>query len=122
MDTEFRNALLNCETDIDGAMNRFYDDEELYMRCLADFLNDTTMDDLKTALAAMEWDAAFTAVHALKGLAGNMGFIPLFQVSAEMVVMIRAGRIDEAKVYFSEADRCYRRICSVIRENCPTYT
>ncbi len=31
MDAQLRKALLKCETDIDGAMARFCDNEELYL-------------------------------------------------------------------------------------------
>ncbi|MDD3412067.1 MAG: Hpt domain-containing protein [Eubacteriales bacterium] len=117
MNAELRADLLRCETDLDGAMARFVNNEALYLLCLAKFLNDPTMDDLKSALAAPNWDAAFTAVHALKGLAGNMGFVPLFHASAEMVVLIRNGRQQEIGPCYLEVQRCYQRVSGVIRDH-----
>ncbi len=104
-----------CETDIDGAMRRFSGDEKLYMSCLNGFLDDPTMEELNVAIENGAWDEAFTAAHALKGLAGNMGFVPLFHAIAELVVLIRAGRIREVDASNRQVGRCYREVTDAIR-------
>lgn len=119
MDEKLKAALVSNETDLDGARKRFVDDAELYLDCLRDFLEDGTMSELKQALAAENWDDAFTAAHAIKGLAGNMGFVPLFHAAAELVVNIRAGRRRDIGPSYLELERCYRQICTAIKENCP---
>lgn len=120
MDSAFTEALLRCETDLKGALNRLSGDEELYIRCLELFLEDQTMAELHHALETQAWDDAFTAAHALKGLAGNMGFIPLFHASAELVVLIRAGRTKELAASYLELDRCYHKIYDTIGHYCAT--
>lgn len=116
MDSELRKALINCETDIDGALNRFSGDEELYLQCLDKFLLDQTMAELDSAIEARAWDEAFTAAHAIKGLAGNMGFIPLFHATAELVVAIRTGRLKEIGVSYHEVLDAYKTVITVIRK------
>lgn len=118
MDAELRAALVRCGTDIDEVMRRFSGDEALYVECLADFLDDRTAAELGDALLARSWDEAFTAAHALKGLAGNMGFIPLFHAAAQMVTLIRAGRTGEASDMYAELIRCYNAVINTIRKNC----
>ena len=118
MDAELKKALLRCETDLDGALYRFGDDEELYIRCLKAFLNDPTLIELDQAISSESWDEAFTAAHALKGVAGNMGFIPLFHAVAELVVLIRKGRVKEVGRSFTELTDCYSDITDVIRQYC----
>ncbi len=115
MDEKIFSDLLRCETDIDGALNRFADNKPLYIACLDDFLDDPTMDALGEALACQAWDEAFTAAHALKGLAGNMGFIPIFHAAAELVVLIRAGRTKELGGSYARLKECYDQVTSVIR-------
>lgn len=117
MDAGLYHDLAECETDLDGALDRFCGDEALYAECLQDFLDDTTMAELDDALAAQAWDDAFTAAHAIKGLAGNMGFIPLFHASAEMVTLIRSGRVRDIGASYLEVRRCYVRLIKVIRQN-----
>lgn len=119
MDAVLTSALLACETDLDGAIRRFSGDETLYTKCLTEFLEDTTMDSLNKAIAAEAWDHAFTAAHALKGLAGNMGFIPLYHAVAELVMMIRAGRLKEIEASNKEVCKRYREIFDAICTCCP---
>lgn len=118
MKQELKNALLKHETDLEGALDRLSGDEQLYMDFLDSFLKDQTISDLDSALKTRSWDEAFTAAHALKGLAGNMGFVPLFQTTAELVINIRAGKLDDANATFTTLKRCYIDITNVIRYYC----
>ena len=118
MNTRLVENLARCETDLEGAMRRFADDEELYITCLDAFLLDPTKDELDDAIQARLWDEAFTAAHALKGLAGNMGFIPLFHATGELVVLIRAGRISEIGESGRQVRKCFDEITKAIQNGC----
>ena len=118
MTAEFKAALRTQETDLDGTLERFSGDEELYTRCLSDFLDDITMEQLCTAVKGRSWDDAFTAAHALKGLAGNLGFIPLFHDCAELVMLIRSGRVDEVIISFESMKKTYASITKIINRYC----
>lgn len=115
MNPDLRKDLLFHETDLEGALHRFSGDEELYVKCLNKFLQDKSMQELGDALAEQSWNRAFTAAHALKGLAGNMGFVPLFHASAELVILIRAGRLQEIDASYMNLKQCYYQITTTIR-------
>lgn len=117
MDIGLLHALMSCETDVDGALDRFSGDEELYAACLDSFLQDMTMFELSEAIKNEQWDDAFTAAHALKGLAGNMGFIPLYHATGELVVTIRAGRVGEITSCYQRLSRSYQEIVDAIKRN-----
>lgn len=53
------------------------------------------MLELIKALVDESWDDAFTAAHALKGLAWNMGFISLMYSVGKLIVMIEAVELFE---------------------------
>lgn len=110
------NALLLRDTDYQGAINRLCGDEKLYLMCLEDFLNDPTMAEIGTAIDQEKWDDAFTAAHALKGLAGNLGFIPLMHATGQLVVLIRGGRISELSEALNDLLSCYRDITDGIKD------
>lgn len=114
---DLRRELELCETDVDGALRRFSGNESLYVSCLGLFLIDPTMKQLNSAVSAKTWDDAFTAAHALKGLAGNMGFIPLFHEVGELVLLIRAGRMDEIQDANRRVNVCYTDIMSAIQRS-----
>lgn len=115
MNDELKRALEACETDLDGALKRLSGNEALYEDCLNEFLNDQTMYELSRTITEQAWDDAFTAAHALKGLAGNMGFVPLFHATAQLVVLIRAGRINEIAASQKQVRSFYKEIVDVIR-------
>ncbi|MEG1850081.1 MAG: Hpt domain-containing protein, partial [Oscillospiraceae bacterium] len=76
--------------DMDGAMSRFLDDIDLYKTCFTVFLADESFPKLGEALAAMDYEAAFEYAHTLKGVTGNMGLTPLYQVLCHLVAMLRS--------------------------------
>ncbi len=115
MNSALLRRLSLCETDIDGAIRRFSGDETLYISCLRSFLQDATMQELNEAILMQAWDDAFTAAHALKGLAGNMGFVPLFHATSELVVLIRSGRIKEIGQSSQQLRNVYNEVTTAIR-------
>lgn len=117
MNVKQHHALALRDTDLQGALRRFSDDETLYENCLTMFLGDATMDELNRAVKEQSWDEAFTAAHALKGLAGNMGFVPLMHSTGQLVVLIRGGRIKEISECMALVNSKYRDITDAIREN-----
>lgn len=117
MNVEYKEALISCGTDVEAALQRLSGDADIYELCLNMFLQDQSMGDFERALDSNAWDDAFTAVHALKGAAGNMGFIPLYHAAAEMVILIRSGRTNELNNSLRELKRCYKDISDTIRRH-----
>ncbi len=114
MTHEQRRALVRLDTDILGVDKRFGGDESLYEVCLCSFLRDPTMSELTRALSLRQWDEAFTAAHALKGLAGNMGFVPLMHSAGQLVILIRGGRTLEIDDSLHRVRTDYAEITDVI--------
>ncbi len=110
-------ALLVRDTDVRGALRRLYDDEALYTECLTQFVSDPTWEELNAAVANQAWDEAFTAAHALKGVAGNLGFVPLMHATGQLVVLIRGGRLRELDEGLMQVNSCYRDIIDAIAMN-----
>ena len=115
MNAKQEYALRMRETDVQGAVRRLGGDEKLYMDCLGLFLEDPTMVQLNQAVDNKDWDGAFTAAHAMKGLAGNMGFVPLMHSTGQLIIMIRGGRMKETDEYMARVNSSYRDITDAIR-------
>lgn len=116
MNSEQTRILALRETDIQGAVKRCCGNETLYIACLKVFLEDPTMKGLSAAIANKSWDDAFTAAHALKGVAGNMGFVPLMHSTGQLVMLIRGGRTEEVREGLGNVESCYRDITDAIRQ------
>lgn len=117
MSEEIIKALIEKENDVNGSLPRFGGNEAMYLSCLRDFINDNTLNELREAIDHRAWDEAFTAVHALKGLAGNMGFVPLFHATGELVIMIREGRMREIEAAYENTKRCYDELIEVMTKH-----
>ena len=117
MNNKQLHALSLRQTDVQGALRRLSGNESLYVSCLEKFLDDPTIRELNATIAAKDWDEAFTAAHALKGLAGNMGFVPLMHATGQLVVLIRGGRTREIDDCMAQVNSNYRDISDAICEN-----
>lgn len=117
MDLERYRALTLRDTDVQGVMKRLGGGEELYAMCLRDFLEDDTARELNRCIAAKLWDDAFTAAHSLKGVAGNMGFVPLMHAAGRVVMLIRGGRVNELPEAMEQVNSAYRDIVDAIGQH-----
>lgn len=117
MTLEQQHALMLRNTDIQGAIQRLGGDEQLYISCLMAFVEDPTMNQLNDAIMKKSWDDAFTAAHALKGLAGNMGFVPFMHSLGQLVIIIRGGRTQNIKECLALVNSNYRDIVDAINNN-----
>lgn len=115
MDANQVHTLALRETDVEGALRRLCGQEELYVTCLKRFLDDPTIGQLNSAVKTELWDDAFTAAHALKGLAGNLGFIPLMHAVAHLIIIIRGGRTRDVAECMAMVNSSYRDITDAIR-------
>ncbi|MBR2257096.1 MAG: Hpt domain-containing protein [Blautia sp.] len=63
--------------------------EALYLKLVKTIPEEKHFGMLKDALAVHDLDAAFEAVHALKGVLGNLSLTPLYDLSVEMTEHLR---------------------------------
>lgn len=88
--------------DIEGAMERFLEDEELYYSCLEILVEDEGLKRLGEELKAGETEEAFDCAHTLKGVIGNMGLTPMFEIMVRIVEPLREGRIENLEPVYEE--------------------
>lgn len=82
-------SALGC--DVQGAMERFLEDEEFYFECYDKVLVDPGFDALKAALEAHDIKKGFDCAHTLKGVLANLGMNSLYDIVVEIVEPLRAG-------------------------------
>lgn len=83
--------LKNWGCDVDGAMERFLEDEELYVSCLQMVMSDANFEKLGAALKEKEVEQAFDASHTLKGVFSNLGLTPMLLLAEQIVEPLRKG-------------------------------
>lgn len=77
--------------DVNGAMERFLEDDELYLSCLQLVVSDSNLEKLGTALKEKNVEQAFDYSHTLKGVLANLGLTPMFLLAEQIVEPLRKG-------------------------------
>ena len=77
--------------DVEGALERFFDDKDLYMTCLEMVITDSNFDKLGVALEEKNVLEAFDCAHTLKGVFANLGLTPMFSIVVTIVEPLRGG-------------------------------
>ena len=94
--------LKEAECDVEGALARFLDDEDLYEQFYGELLNDEAFGKLGLALDENRVSDAFEYAHTLKGIIGNMGLTPLFETICEIVETLRIGSTEGVLLKYYE--------------------
>ncbi|MDD3747243.1 MAG: Hpt domain-containing protein [Anaerostipes sp.] len=100
---ERMKQLRDYGADVDGALERFVDDTELYIQCLEAFDEEEAFGLLGKAIEEKEYEEAFNQAHTLKGVAGNLGLTPLFDMICDIVEPLRSKD-------YSDLDKKYKDV------------
>ena len=87
--SQLKEKMQNYGIDIEETMERFVDDEDLYIECLHEYIDNPDFEKLGEAIRGQDYAKAFDRAHTLKGVAGNMGLTTLFNVLCSIVEPLR---------------------------------
>lgn len=104
-------------TDVDEALERFGGNAELYRKFIIKFLKNADEYNPDSAFESGDYDEAFKRVHALKGVSGNLSFVPLYTAYSEITELLRAGSNAEAQAKYSETKSLRDSYMECIRNN-----
>ena len=83
-------SLREYGADVDTGIRRCAGKEELYLRLVKKIPDSESFAELDEAIAANNLDAAFDAVHALKGICANLALDPLLDPISEITELLRS--------------------------------
>ena len=92
--------------DTDSAMERFLGDEALYFDCFSQFITDPSFLALKQAIEEKNYDRVFNYAHTLKGAAGNLSLIPIYEAAGNMLISLK-------KQNYNDIDKQYEKIMAL---------
>lgn len=116
MEQAKKEMLAAAGIDAEDALERFMGSEALLTRFLGRFLEDASMDALRGAVAAGDWDKALTASHTLKGMCGNLSMTVLYDLFTRQVALLRASDTTGAAALMPEIEAACRKAAAAIRE------
>lgn len=110
------DELRDWQCDVDGALERFLDDEELYTVCLHTVLGDQAFTGLGEALKTHAVKEAFDCAHTLKGVFANLGLTPMFDITVKIVEPLRAGDDTGLMPFYEELLRAREKLAGLLGE------
>ena len=111
-----RAALESAGIDVEDALARLMGSEALLERLLGKFLDDASFAALEAAIDAHDVQAAIDASHTLKGVAGNLSLTRVYDASARMCDLFRAGNWDDACALMPMLADAYHDVQGAIRK------
>ena len=84
------DSLKTYGANVEEGLARCLNKEDFYLKMVNLGLKDERFEKLGDILASKDLDAAFEAVHALKGVIGNLALTPLYEPINKMTELLRA--------------------------------
>lgn len=100
--------------DYTGAMERFGDNEALFVRLASKYANDPHFDRLDAALSSGDAPTAAREAHSLKGVAGNLSFVRLYDLAARVTDALRADDLDSARALMPELRESHEAVLEAL--------
>ena len=107
--------LKNRNFDVHGAIERFAGTNDLYDKYIRLFIEEQSFFQLEDAVKNLDYKEAENNVHALKGLAGNLGVNSVYNASCLMLKEIRTGDKNKAIELFDFVKEEFLLACEVIK-------
>lgn len=83
------DVLKASGADVESGLARCMGMEDFYLNLVTKALEDKNFDVLQEKLAQKDYDAAFEAAHALKGVLGNLSLEPMYSTVCEITELLR---------------------------------
>lgn len=115
MDSKLMIELKNINVDTDNTIKRFAGNAGLFKKFLMKFPQDISFDNLTQAISENNTEDMISAVHTLKGVAGNLGLTRVYESSAKMTELLRKGDMDAAMAEYNEVKEAHEEICSLLK-------
>lgn len=103
--SELSEKMESYGIDVAETMERFVEDEDLYVECLHEYLDNPDFTLLGEAINAKDYSKAFDRAHTLKGVAGNMGLTTLFKIICNIVEPLRVHDYSDLDAEYAEVMR-----------------
>lgn len=110
------SELDNYGCNIKEALDRVLGDEELYMICLEKFMDDEGFNRLGEFIEEKDIEKAFNESHTLKGVSGNLGLIPLYELLVKIVEQLRENSLEGVLEDYKKIMRSYNEIKKISRQ------
>lgn len=116
MSEELFDKLRDMDAEVDDTLDRLMGDEEMYEEFLHKFPDNQNIIKLRECVDAGDAEQAMKEVHSLKGVALNLGLLPLVDVCMDMLMDFREGKTESAMQQIDQVEENFKKWADVIKE------
>ena len=109
-----KEELIAANIDYENGKKRFAGNEALYEKYLLKFRQDTHYQQAKAAFDNEDYDTLLKEAHTLKGVAGTLGLLDVYQNSADIVSALRNGEEEQVPALIEKLQQAYERTIAVL--------
>ena len=95
MDENIRKQMEENGVDVDETLKRFMGREAIFMKFIMKFADDQSCKQIRDGLENRDVQLAFDRAHSLKGVAGNLGIVPVYTLAAQISDLLRGKQENE---------------------------
>ncbi len=117
MQQEVKNLLREATIDVDDALRRFNNNENLYKKCLGLFPQESTYDKLLEAFSMGNLENVRKEAHTMKGISSNLGIEKLTGVCTKVLAECKNGTGVLDIETIEEFKRTYKEVNEIIEES-----
>lgn len=110
------DKLADMDAEVEDTLERLSGDEDMYLTYLRQLPQNENIASLRRAVAEKNSTLAEREVHTLKGVALNLGLLPLVDVCMDMLLELRAGNAAEAYEMLPNVECEFEKWASAIAE------
>lgn len=112
-----KNKMLAASIDYEKGLKQFAGKEAIYVKYLNKFGEDIHYEQAVKAMENKDYDEVLKALHALKGIAGTLGMMKLFDVCTNIVNAIRENDYDRVTILFDDIKKAYELSLEASKSN-----
>lgn len=116
MANELFDKLEDMGAEAEDTLERLMGDEELYLEYLRQLPENKNIIELRKAVDSGDCDKAMKEVHTLKGVALNLGLLPLADVCMDMLLDFRAGNNEAALEQIDAVEESFKEWSEAVKE------
>lgn len=105
--------------DYETVLKRMMGNEAFLYSLLQRFAADRMIEELETAVRSRDAEKIFNQVHALKGVAENLGLKPLYETAFKLVEITRKGSVEGTEEAFAEVRQAHAQVLSLLEKVTP---
>ena len=110
-----KETLIAANVDYENGIKRFAGNEALYEKYLLKFKDDVHYEAAKTAFESGDFDTLLKEAHTLKGVAGTLGLVDIYQASADIVTALRGDRTEQVPELVDLLQSAYEKTMDALK-------